>query len=87
MVIWEIVEVEIVEDVMALVPVKVVLPPWRVKVLPLPLKVVLLLTVKVLEPRLKVPVPLEIVLPLTDTKLTAPVEATVNWLLFPTVKA
>lgn len=67
----EIVEVEIVEEVMALVPVKMVLPPWRVKVLPLPFKVVLELTVKVLEPKVNVPLPAVRVLPLKLLALKA----------------
>ena len=68
MVTWEMVDVEMVEVIILLVPVRVVLPPWMFKVLPLPFKVVLLLTVKVLEPKVKVPVPPVKVKPLTVVK-------------------
>ena len=64
------VEVDIEDVVIVLAPVNMVLPPCKDKVL--------LLSVSVPEPAVKV-------LPLTDSKVTAPVLATVNWLLFPTV--
>lgn len=77
---WEIVEVDIVEEVMELVPVKAVLPAWRVKELPLPATVKLpelkvkifpppaIVTeefrVKLLLPRFRVPLPFWMLLPL-----------------------
>ena len=69
---WEIVEVEMVEEVRELVPVKVVLPPCKDKMLLL---------------RVRVPVPVVMVLPLMVVKLgvagkvkvwTLPVEVTLK---------
>ena len=68
----ETVEVAMVDEVMELAPVKVVLPPWMFKVLPLPLRVVLLLTVKVFEPNVKVPVPVVMVLPFRVVAVAVP---------------
>ena len=62
------VEVEMVEEIMELVPVREVLPPCKERVLPLPFKVVLELTVKVLEPKVKVPLPAVKVRPLMEVK-------------------
>ena len=57
-----IVEVAMVDEVMLFVPVRVVLPPWRVKILPL---------------RFSVPLPSEIVLPLKVLAVKVPSEAEV----------
>ena len=70
-VIWEMVEVEMVEEIIELVPVKVVLPPWSDNVLPLPFKVVLELTESVLLLKVKVPLPEVRVLPLTVVAVKA----------------
>ena len=59
MVTWEMVDVEMVEVIILLVPVRVVLPPWRVRVLLL---------------RVKVPVPVVMVLPFKVVAVAVPKE-------------
>ena len=64
-----IVEVAMVDEVMTLAPVKVVLPPWRVKILPLPFKVICEIVEVEIVDDVMLLVPIKAVLPLCKVKM------------------